>query len=58
MYRLKPNSPVITAVDGPLTGRTFRHGEAYGRIPEGDENKFELILEEERPEEKKWGKKK
>ena len=34
-YQLKQTSPEFDVVDGPLSGRKFKHGEVYEEIPEG-----------------------
>ena len=46
-YRMKPNGPDITIVDGPLAGRTYRSGASYDEIPPGYEDRFEPVAEAE-----------
>jgi hypothetical protein len=40
MWRLKKNKPAFVVVDGPLTGREYRHNEIYMEIPAGAEKMF------------------
>jgi hypothetical protein len=40
MYKLKPNVAEFEMVDGPFTGRKYRHGEQYREVPPQYEGKF------------------
>ncbi len=46
-YRMNPDGPDITTVDGPLAGRTYRAGASYDEIPAGYEDRFEPADEPE-----------
>jgi len=41
MHRLKPSCPPFEVVDGPLTGRQYRHGVDYEEISAADAHMFE-----------------
>jgi len=43
MYKLKPNVPDFTVVDGKFEGRTYKAGETYPEIPPQEKQKFESI---------------
>jgi len=52
MYRLKPNVPDFTVVDGKFAGRTFRAGELYAEVPPEEIRRFEKDPEEAEKREK------
>ena len=54
-YRMKPDGPDITIVDGPLAGRTYRAGASYDEIPAGYEDRFEPADEPEGPPMREMG---
>ena len=41
MWKLKPNQPQFEMVDGPMAGRSYRHGKEYTEIPESEGHRFE-----------------
>ena len=59
-YKLKPNVPDFTVVDGTFEGRSYKAGETYDEIPPQEKNKFESIpvSKEAEADTEKGGKKK
>lgn len=49
MWVLKANQPSFELVDGPMTGRKFRHGERYAEVPEREQHRFERRSEKKTP---------
>lgn len=44
-YRLKINVAEFEMVDGPLKGRSYKHGIVYDEIPPEESRKFDEIKE-------------